>query len=183
MQAAVDSLLAEQPFDIVQIESLQMACFRLRTAARVVLDEHNVEYELLRRMHEGERSAIRRAHNRLEELKVRRFERLWWGRVDGVAVPSGREELIVRQDAPGTPTAVVPNSVDVEYFSAGGDEPDEGRIVFTGLLTYRPNLDAARHLVDDIVPRIRERHPASRSPSSAAAGPRTSTPCGDPALP
>ncbi len=161
MQAAIDSLLAERPFDIVQFELLQMTCFRLRSTARVVLDEHNVEHELLRRMHEGEHSVLRRAHNRLEEHKVRRYERLWWGRVDGVAVPSRREELIVRQDAPGTPTATVPNSVDVEFFSPSSDEPDEGRIVFTGLLTYRPNLDAARHLVDDILPRVRRLHPSA----------------------
>jgi glycosyltransferase involved in cell wall biosynthesis len=159
MQDALDSLLAEYSFDIVQIETSQMTCFQLRTDARVVLNEHNIEYELLGRMHEGERSAIRRAHNRLEERKVRRFEQRWWGRVDGVAVPSSREEVIVRRHAPGTPTAVVPNCVDPEYFSPASDEPDEGTIVFTGLLTYRPNLDAAFHLVDDILPRIRQRHP------------------------
>ena len=158
MQVAIDSLLAERQFDIVQIETSQMTCFRMHTAGRVVLDEHNIEYELIGRMAQGERSAIRRAHHRLEERKVRRFERLWWGRVDGVAVPSRRDELAVRRHAPGTPTALVPNSVDLEYFSPGQDEPEEGRIVFTGLLSYRPNLDAARHLVDDILPRIRERH-------------------------
>jgi glycosyltransferase involved in cell wall biosynthesis len=161
MQAAIDSMLAERRFDIVQLELLKMASFRLRTGASVVLDEHNVEYELVQRMNQEERSAIRRAHFRLEERKVHRFERLWWGRVDGVAVPSRREELIVRQDMPSTPTAVVPNSVDVEYFSPCRDEPEDGEIVFTGLLTYRPNLDAARHLVDDILPRIRERHPGA----------------------
>jgi glycosyltransferase involved in cell wall biosynthesis len=161
MQAALDSLLAEQRFDIVQIELLQMTCFRLRTDAKLVLDEHNVEYELLRRMNQGERSAIRRAHHSLEERKVRGFERRCWGRVDGVAVTSRREELIVRQDAPTTPTAVVPNCVDLEYFSSGGDEGEPGEIVFTGLLTYRPNLDAAYHLVDDIMPRIRARHPGA----------------------
>ena len=32
----------------------------------------------------------------------------------------------MRQDAPGTPTAVVPNSVDVEYFSAGGERAGRG---------------------------------------------------------
>jgi polysaccharide biosynthesis protein PslH len=161
MQAALDSLLAERRFDIVQIELLQMTCFRLRTDARVVLDEHNVEYELLRRMNQGERSAIRRAHHRLEERKVRRYEQLGWGRVDGVAVTSRREELIVRQDAPTAPTAIVPNCVDLEYFSPYDQKPEPGQIVFTGLLTYRPNLDAARHLVDDILPRIRERHPGA----------------------
>jgi glycosyltransferase involved in cell wall biosynthesis len=155
MQAAVDSLLAEREFDIVQIELLQMTCFRLHTDAKVVLDEHNVEYELLHRMNQGERSAVRRAHHGLEERKVRRFERRWWERVDGVAVTSQRDELVVRQHAPGTPSAIVPNCVDADYFSPGDDEVKEGEIVFTGLMTYRPNLDAARHLVDDILPRIR----------------------------
>jgi glycosyltransferase involved in cell wall biosynthesis len=158
MQAAVDSLLTERTFDVVQIETSQMACFRLRTDAKVVLDEHNVEFELLRRMRRGERSAVRRAHNRLEEFKVRRFEGALWKRADGIAVTSRREALIVHQGAPGTPTAVVPNCCDLDFFAPGSDQIEEGRIVFTGLLTYRPNLDAARHLVNDILPRIRERH-------------------------
>jgi polysaccharide biosynthesis protein PslH len=161
MQAALDALLAERRFDIIQVELLQMTCFRLRTDAKVVLDEHNVEYELLRRMNQGERSAVRRAHHRLEERKVRHFERHSWGRVDGVAVTSRREELLVRQDAPATPTAIVPNCVDLDYFSSNRDEAEEGRLVFTGLLTYRPNLDAALHLVDDILPRVRQRHPSA----------------------
>jgi glycosyltransferase involved in cell wall biosynthesis len=138
-----------------------MTCLRLHTDAPVVLDEHNIEYELLGRMHAGERSALRRAHHRVEERKVRHYERGWWGRAAGVGVPSHREELIVRREAPGTPTAVVPNSVDVEYFAPANDEPEDGQIVFTGLLTYRPNLDAARHLVDDILPLIRRRHPGA----------------------
>jgi glycosyltransferase involved in cell wall biosynthesis len=161
MQAAIDSLLAEQPFDIIHLESSQMACFRLRTDAPIVLDEHNIEYELLSRLHRGERAALRRAQYRLEANKVRRFEQSLWGRVDGVAVTSEREEVIVRRQAPGTSVATVPNGVDLEYFSPGDDEVEEGEIVFTGLMTYRPNLDGARYLVDELLPRIRARHPSA----------------------
>jgi glycosyltransferase involved in cell wall biosynthesis len=158
MQAAIDSLLAEESFDIIQIESNRMACFRLRTNARVVINEHNIESELVGRMGQGERSALRRAHHRLEERKLRRFERTLWGRVDGVALTSEREEEMVQRLVPGTPTAVVPNCVDLEYFSPASGEVEDGQIVFTGLLNYRPNYDAARYLVDDLLPRIRERH-------------------------
>jgi polysaccharide biosynthesis protein PslH len=35
-------------------------------------------------------------------------------------------------------------------------------MVFNGTLGYRPNLDAALHLVDDIWPLVRERHPDAR---------------------
>ncbi len=153
LQAAIDDLL-DRPFDIVQLESSQMGGFRL-PAGRLVLDEHNIEYELLQRMYQGERSPLRRAHLRVEEAKVRHFEQSLWRRADGVALPSRREELVVHQHV-ATPTAVVPNSVDLDYFGPP-DAPGDGRpsIVFTGLLSYRPNLDAARYLVDEIVPEVR----------------------------
>jgi len=159
MQVAIDAVLADRRFDIVQLESSQMCCFRLRTDAHVVLDEHNIEYEILGRMQQGERSPLRRAHYRLEEFKVRRVESRWWEQVDGVAVPSGREALVVRQRAPGTPTAVVPNGVDLEYFTPSIERPEPDHIVFTGLMTYRPNLDAAQFLVHDILPRLRRLWP------------------------
>src|SRR6266550_2565872 len=47
MQAALDDCLRSTAFDVVQIESSQMACLRYGTTAALVLDEHNVESELL----------------------------------------------------------------------------------------------------------------------------------------
>ena len=92
MQSAVDDVLADRRFDVVQLEGSQMCCFRLRTNAPVVLDEHNIEYELLERMQQGERSRARRAHHGLEARKVRRFEYRWWHEADAVAVTSRRED-------------------------------------------------------------------------------------------
>src|SRR5947199_58661 len=75
----------------------------------LLLDEHNLEYEVFERMREGERSAVRRAFNRIEAQRVRRFEQEWWRRVAGCAVTSEREEEIVRRLAPDTIIATVPN--------------------------------------------------------------------------
>src|SRR5579862_3759103 len=54
MQRAIDELALGEPFDIVQVESSQLCGLRYDTRSPIVLDEHNIEYELLERMHEGE---------------------------------------------------------------------------------------------------------------------------------
>ncbi len=159
MQAALDRLLADRAFDIVQLESSQLRCFQLPADQIVILDEHNIEYELLARMQEGERSPLRRLFNRLEHRKFRRLELGAWTDVAGVALTSEREEVIVTVEAPGTLTATVPNSVDVDFFRPSEVDPEPDTIVFTGLLSYRPNLDAALYFLDEVLPLIVRQRP------------------------
>jgi glycosyltransferase involved in cell wall biosynthesis len=61
-----------------------------------------------------------------------------------------------------SPIHVIPNGVDLEYFeptrpSGRGYVPN--RIVFTGNMSYRPNVDAVQHLVTAVLPRIRREIP------------------------
>ena len=162
MQRAIDRLCATHKFDVVQLESSPLCAFRVPARPRLVIDEHNIEYEVLERMHRAERSLPRRLFNRVEAARFRSFERACWSRVDGVAVTSEREEAIVRSSAPETPIAVVPNGVDLDYFRPGRSPPEADTVVFNGALDYRPNLDAAMHLVEDIWPLVIARRPDAR---------------------
>jgi glycosyltransferase involved in cell wall biosynthesis len=162
MQAAIDRVCAERRFDAIQLESSVLCAFRYPTDPLLVLDEHNVEYEVFQRMQEGERSAVRRLYHGLEHVRFRRFEQAWWRRVDACVLTSPREEEIVRREAPLTPTEVVPNGVDTERFRPAAGAVQPRTLVFNGLLQYRPNLDAAYWLVDEIWPRIVERCPEAR---------------------
>lgn len=162
MQAAISDLCSGGAVDIVQLESSLLCTFGVAEGPRVVLDEHNIEYEVFQRMCEGERSLPRRAFNRAEHLRFRRFEQRWWSRVDGCVVTSERELPVVRARAPDTPVAVVPNAVDVHYFRPAPDETEPFTLVFNGILTYRPNLDAALWLVDEVWPHVLRRCPSAR---------------------
>lgn len=152
--AALDRLCAATRFDVIQLESTLLCQFDLPAGPKVVLDEHNIEYELFRRLREGERSASRRIYNRVECARFERFEQAAWGRVDGCLLTSEREAAIVTSHAPRTATAVVPNGVDLDYFQPGGDEAEPYTAVFNGVLDYRPNLDGALHLVEEIWPLV-----------------------------
>ena len=159
MQGAIDRLCAEHRYDVIQLESSLLCTFRFPRESLLVLDEHNLEYEVFQRMQQGERSLPRRLFNRVEHLRFRRFEQRWWRQVAACVLTSEREQVIVDRHAPETPTMVVPNGVDVASFRPSGAAAAPHTMVFNGLLLYRPNLDAAYHLVDEIWPLVRARVP------------------------
>ena len=159
LQRAIDRLSAERAFDVIQLESTLVWPFRFPEASKLVLDEHNIEYENYARHQEMEGLSVRKAFYAFEAAKVRRYEQDAWRKVAGCVLTSAREEEIVRAVAPGTETMVVPNGVDVDYFSPGSDERDSASIVFNGVLDYRPNLDAALFLIDEVLPLVRAEHP------------------------
>jgi polysaccharide biosynthesis protein PslH len=162
MQKAIDQTLRTSAFDVVQIESSQMCGFEYNTRAPIVIDEHNIEYELLMRMYEAEGSPGRRAFNYVEYRKFRRSELRWWQEASGCATTSEREQRILQSMAPATPTAVVPNAVDLDYFRPSSATPQPGSVLFVGLLTYRPNLEAVRFLVSEIMPKVWHMRPDAR---------------------
>ena len=159
LQRTLDELCAATSCDVVQIEGTVLGGLSVPSAVRVVLDEHNIDYEVFERMCEAERSLIRRLYNRWEYERVRRFEQDCWRRIDGCVVTSEREEPVVQSVAPDTATAVVPNAVDLEYFMPSRDAVEPNSVVFNGTLGYRPNVDAAFHLVDEVWPLVLERCP------------------------
>lgn len=162
MQAAIDEECARTDFDLIHVESCRMCSFRFPDGVPVVVDEHNVEYELFRRLARGERSLLRRAFNGLEYLRVRRLEERSWREAQGCVVTSAREEPSVQAAAPATATAVVANGVDLEHFVPWAGDVEPHSVVFNGTLDYRPNVDAVDHLVEEIWPLVLAQCPSAR---------------------
>lgn len=154
MQTKLDELAAIDPFDVIQIESSQLAGFDFSPASLLILDEHNIEYELLYRMYRTEGSPMRRLYNRLEFMKFKREEIRSWRSVSGCVMTSAREQAIVKTLAPDTPTIVGANAVDVEYFRPSMTPRGSLALVMTGLMHYRPNIDGALYFVHEILPLI-----------------------------
>jgi glycosyltransferase involved in cell wall biosynthesis len=162
MQQAIDHLLATQRFDVIQVESSQMSTFDFGSATPVLLDEHNIEYELLYRTFKAERSPLRKLYNWLEFRKFQLEEVRSWQRSAGCILTSPREHVIFSQRAPETPSLVVPNGVDVDYFRPQPAPSDPETIVFVGVMHYRPNVDAALYFAREVLPHILRVRPSVR---------------------
>lgn len=95
---------------------------------------------------------------RLEGLKVRRYERWLGSMFDACSVNAPREREVLGAYV-STPIEVIPNGVDLDYFRPGrparaGYVPR--RLVFTGNMSYRPNVEAVQYLTAEILPRVRQ---------------------------
>jgi glycosyltransferase involved in cell wall biosynthesis len=162
LQALVDRVLAGRRFDCSVLEASTLGGLRLPAGLPVVVDQHNIEWELLDRMRDGERSSLRRLFARREAKRFRRFEEALWRSVDACAVTSAREIPAVSPFLREESFGVVPNAVDLETFRPGDVAVEPDTAVFTGTLHYRPNVDAAIHLVDEIWPRVLAERPGAR---------------------
>lgn len=89
----------------------------------------------------------------------RRYERAYVPLVDLVTVVSVEDARGFQRRHPESRVTTISNGVDVEYFRpAEGRREDDGRtLVFLGNLGHAPNVDAAWYLVNDVMPRIRQR--------------------------
>ena len=77
-------------------------------------------------------------------------------------VISEQDEQGLKTRAPRARTLIVRNGVDTEYFAPqNGAEtgPGTGRLIFTGVMAYGPNADAALDFGRDIFPLVKKEHP------------------------
>lgn len=161
-QRQIDEHLAAVDYDVVQVEFANMAEYRFNRRGRrplLVLDEHNIEYDLQKRTAGSADGLSRRVYNSLNWRKLGHEERNAWRRFDGVVLTSDRDAQLLASESPRTRYAVVPNGVNVEQFQPSTTPTAVDQLLFFGANNYFPNHDALIYFIDEILPKIVERRP------------------------
>ncbi len=169
-QETLDRVLTSRSFDVVNLEFPYQAHYRFRRApagARppvVILDAHDIAYEIVRQVSRTGATALRRLYASLNWRKLRSDELAAFRSVDGVYACSDADRSRILADLPGARVAVVPNAADVDFFQPRSSYPPaDGRtIVFFGLLSTVPNVDGVMHFLNDVWPRIAAARPDAR---------------------
>lgn len=159
-------------FDIIQIEGLELArtipiIRQVDARSRIVLDEHNAEYELQVRSLKADLGNPRRwpasIYSWLQIPRLRRYESWACQNSDWVTVVSEPDRKRLAELAPSTPMSIIPNSIDVsEYQVMPGHDDPRYDLVFTGKMDYRPNVDAVLWFATDMWPSIRRERPGTK---------------------
>jgi sugar transferase (PEP-CTERM/EpsH1 system associated) len=170
--ANVRSVLASRGYDLVQLAGIEMARYlpavrACSPRARVVFDDHNAEYLL------QERAAFvdlrhppawpKALYSLAQWQKLRRYEARVCRDADAVLAVSEEDAGALRRLGRTAPVAVVPNGVDTTYYRTGPDAAREpATLLFTGTMDFRPNVDAIRWFVQDVLPLVAESRPDAR---------------------
>jgi polysaccharide biosynthesis protein PslH len=170
--ATLRQLLAEETFDVVQVEGIELArsieiVRQASPRSKIVFDDHNAETELQRRNMQTDLALPRRwpaaAYSAVQVGRLRRFEAWACGAADWVtAVSAADQSHLQALIAPATtPISVIPNCLDVAQYRLDGETAVPFDVVFSGKMDYRPNVDAALWFADEVWPRILAQRPSA----------------------
>jgi glycosyltransferase involved in cell wall biosynthesis len=170
MQEAIDRVLRAKRFDIVNLEFTFLGHCDLRQAPSgqpapcLVVDSHNIDYDLARQYASAAGSLLRRLYAEANWRKLRREELGTYRDADGVYLCSVADQQRLLSEIAAPLTTVIPNAADVEFYKPrpAYPPPDSRTIVFFGLMSYMPNIDGATYFIKEIWPRIAAANPQAR---------------------
>jgi len=154
-------ILKERSFDIVQIEFVQMVPYVLEdnvVEGNYIWVEHEVLYHRLQKRGEAGKGFWRWFWKREAKL-TRIYEQMAANKFKNAVAVSEEEASCLRSWNPELNVAVIPNGVDVSYYDEIEVVRDPMSVIFAGWMKHFPNLDAARFLVNDIIPYVIRRRP------------------------
>lgn len=152
-------------FDVVHVEHLRAAHFAPHlNGLPAVLDAVDCITALRRQMLDNGIKGVERAFAWEEWAKLKGYEPRIYRPFDQIAVTSPHDADALRAlDAALPPVTVVPNGVDAAYFAPDPTVKSEpNTLVFSGKMSYYANEDAARFLMNEIVPRVCASFPLAR---------------------
>ena len=179
-------IVEETPFDVVHVEHLRGVRYGLmlkETLARkglkhppVVWDSVDCISTLFRQAAQESCSTRSRLTTKIELSRTEQFEGWLATRFSRVLVTSetDRSELLKlaenwcrRHGIDPRPMlakrlAIVPNGVDLEYFSPNGDVREPSTLVISGKMSYHANVTAVVRYVKDVMPKIWAALPETR---------------------
>lgn len=161
VRQAIERQLRIKQVDLIQVEFPQMMLALPEQRPPVVLDAHNIEYELLRRVADTTSHGANELFNRLEWRRMRRLEQRAWREADLTIATSRRDASMIAKIT-GKTVPVIPNGVDIKQLS---DQPRDCRsheVVFVAAMRHQPNADGAVWLAREVLPLVRQQLPGAR---------------------
>jgi glycosyltransferase involved in cell wall biosynthesis len=149
--------------DVVHVTSGRLAALgKALTGRRSVLgalDAWHLNVEARALVAAGARRRLLRG----EAARVRKFEASEYRRFGRVVVVSEADRDALREVDPTLAVSVIPNGVDARHFAPDPNTArDSSRIVFTGVMSYAPNVLAADFLAREVFPLVRAARPDAR---------------------
>ncbi len=163
-----------EPYALLHIEHLRGARygFQLPTSnlqPPIIWDSVDCISHLFTQSAQRSRSLFGRLVTRLELPRTRRYESKLLQRFARALVTSAVDQqafaALVPEPQAATcnlqPATVLPNGVDLSYFSPDDTPRQQCEVAFSGKMSYHANVTAALYFAREVLPLIQEREPAA----------------------
>jgi glycosyltransferase involved in cell wall biosynthesis len=162
MQETLDEVFREYEFDLVFLSSATLLYYRRPESIPCVTDSHNVEYDLWYRMYRSAKNVVSRGYFYDQYRMMKRDELQLCGKPDVLLATSERDREVFERDLPGKIIRVIPNGVDLGYFTPQQVEEVPHSMVFSGVMNYLPNTQGVLYFIDKIFPLVLKKVPDAK---------------------
>jgi glycosyltransferase involved in cell wall biosynthesis len=169
LASQIDQQLDAKQFDVIHVEHLRGSRYALHAKSKlhnrksklpVVWDSVDSITHLFEQAAQQSQSTRGKLMTAFELPRTRQYEGWLAAQFDRVLVTSPVDRAAIEKISPGhAPIEVVPNGVDLDYFSPPEAARDPDTLVFSGKMSYHANVTAALHLVNDIMPAVWAQRP------------------------
>lgn len=168
MIARLGALLNEGHYDLLHCEWTPYAINMHPWLEKMptLVDAHNIEAMIWKRNFQVEQHPLKKAFLYTQWRKMEMFEQLFFPRFSQCVFVSWQDAEQVAAKVASSRVEVVDNGVDSTYFARQNALPQIGhtapRLVFTGSLDWRPNVDGLLYFLEQIFPLIKLQYPQIR---------------------
>ena len=164
--AAVAALGRRRRFDFVQCEALELFRYTGSVSAPLIYDAHNAEWRLQQRTYQaallGGRT-LAAAYSLMQWRKLVLYEAAALRRAKRTVAVSATDRQDLQCITPGAIVDVLPNGVDDTIYQPMVSIPEEpNTILFAGKMDFRPNVEGAMWLADQVMPLVWQQRPQAR---------------------
>ncbi len=157
MAAAIQEALAADDYDIIQCEYLQMAYLMPRLKRPItILKEHEVQHAALWKKLRMQSNPIGKLAVGAQWLKWLQAEIALCRKFDRIIAVTREDRRMLTMFDRSLKVDVIEAAIDTDYFQPQNVSEEENSLIYVGAYRHYPNVDAARHLVGEILPLVRK---------------------------
>lgn len=162
-EAALEKLIREHTFDIVQLETLfttpYIPVIRKHSAAKIVLRAHNVEHLIWKRLADSCSNLVRRSYLSFLTKRLNNYEQETLQHLDAIVPITPVDEAIFKSMGFSKPMLTVPLGVDLADYELKGSPEPAHDLFHLGSMDWMPNKEGVEWFLRECWPAIHRRFP------------------------
>ena len=152
----IQKVLQEHTYDIIQIETLQMATYldviRLYSKAKVVLRAHNIEHKIWQRIADNTANPIRKAYLKHLVRTLRKFEISTLNKVDGIVAITPIDARSIAELSHNPNIISIPFGINLATHPGNSIQLEEASLFHIGTMNWFPNEEGITWLLNEVWP-------------------------------
>jgi glycosyltransferase involved in cell wall biosynthesis len=158
MRSLVRRFITEDDAEAIVCDTIFSAANLPDIDLPIIINNHNVEYMIVKRYAESQGSPVVRAYAQIEAKRLRKWEKKICERASVCMACSESDRQILSTLAPKTQVFLVPNVVDADRYAVN-NQTESRYVLFQGAMDWFPNRDGVEFFITKIFPLLRRMEP------------------------